>query len=240
MQTFPEPLTPEASAPAARQYRYFDLVMAAFVIVLVVSSTAGGPKVTQVWGLTVGAGIFFYPFIYIFNDVLTEVYGYAHSRKAVWAGFAGLIFAAAMTGVITALPPAPGWQDQAAYQTVFGLTPRIVLASLLAFAVGEFANSFVLAKMKLWSQGAKLWMRTIGSSIVGVAVDALVFYPLAFLGVWSIKLMLTVMVTEYFLKVGGEVVFTPLTYRVVGWLKRAEQEDFYDWHTNFTPFSLEA
>ncbi|MDB5100969.1 MAG: rane protein [Cyanobacteria bacterium RYN_339] len=221
-------------------YRYFDVVMAAFVIVLCVSSTAGGPKVTQVWGLTVGAGIFFYPFIYIFNDVLTEVYGYAHSRRAVWMGFAGLFFASVMTLVITWLPPAPDWKDQAAYITVFGQTPRIVLASLVAFAAGEFVNAYVLAKMKIFQEGQHLWMRTIGSSVVGVAVDALVFYPCAFYGTWPMALLLTVMGTEYLLKVGGEVVFTPITYQVIGFLKRAEHEDYYDRDTDFNPFALEV
>jgi uncharacterized integral membrane protein (TIGR00697 family) len=223
-----------------QRYRYFDLVMAAFVIVLVVSSTAGGPKVTQLFGLTVGAGIFFYPFIYIFNDVLTEVYGYALSRRAVWAGFGGLLFASLMTLVVAGLPPAPGWTGQAAYDVVFGQTPRIVLASLVAFAAGEFVNAFVLAKMKVAMAGKRLWMRTIGSTILGVAVDSLIFYPLAFWGSWETSLLLAVMATEYLLKVGGEVVFTPITYQVVGFLKRAEQEDHYDVETDFNPFSLAA
>jgi uncharacterized integral membrane protein (TIGR00697 family) len=223
-----------------RDYRYFDVVMSAFVIILVVSSTAGGPKVTHVFGLTVGAGIFFYPFIYIFNDILTEVYGYTHSRKAVWMGFAGLLFASVMTLVITKLPPAPGWTDQKAYETVFGQTPRIVFASLIAFATGEFVNSFMLAKMKIFTHGSKLWMRTIGSTIVGVAVDSIVFYPLAFYGTWGTDLLLTVMGTEYCLKVGGEALFTPFTYWVCGFLKRAEHEDYYDYDTDFTPFSLKT
>ena len=229
-----------AEQPQRREYRYFDVVMAIFVIVLVVSSTAGGPKVTHVFGLTVGAGIFFYPFIYIFNDILTEVYGYAHSRKAVWMGFIGLAFAALMTWVITALPPDPEWHDQKAYETVFGQTPRIVVASLLAFAVGEFVNSYVLAKLKMRMHGAKLWVRATTSTAVGTLFDSLVFYPLAFYGTWPLHLLLTIMATEYCLKVGGEIVFTPFTYQVVGFLKRAEQEDYYDWDTNFTPFSLET
>lgn len=211
-----------------------------FVIVLVVSSTAGGPKVTQFGGLTVGAGIFFYPFIYIFNDILTEVYGYAHSRKAVWMGFAGLFFAAVMTWVITHLPPAPEWRDQAAYDTVFSQTPRIVAASLLAFAVGEFVNSYVLAKLKMRMLGSRLWLRALTSTAVGTAFDSLVFYPLAFYATWDNHLLLTVMATEYCLKVAGEVLFTPLTYLAVNFLKHAEQEDYYDWHTNFTPFSLKT
>lgn len=228
------------SQRARHEYRYYDLVAAAFVIVLVVSTTAGGPKVTQLGGLTVGAGIFFYPFIYLFNDVLTEVYGYAHARRAVWIGLAGLVFAALVTATITAMPPAPDWHDQAAYETVFGLAPRIVLASLIAFVAGEFVNAYVLAKLKLATGGALLWLRTIGSSLVGVGVDSLIFYPLAFWGEWSPALLLTVMATEYAIKVGGEVVATPLTYAVCAWLKRAEGEDHFDRGVNFTPFSLET
>lgn len=239
MATAPASFPPEATR-RRNDYRYFDVVMALFVIVLCVSSTAGGPKVTHVFGLTVGAGIFFYPFIYIFNDILTEVYGYAHSRKAVWMGFIGLGFAALMTYVITALPAAPGWPDQKAYETVFGQTPRIVVASLIAFAVGEFVNSFVLAKLKIAMHGSRLWMRAVASTALGVAVDSLVFYPTAFYGTWPTALLLTVMGTEYCLKVGGEFAFTPFTYLVVGFLKRAEHEDYYDYDTDFNPFSLET
>lgn len=223
-----------------RKYRYYDLVAAAFVIVLVVSTTAGGPKVTSFAGITVGAGILFYPFIYLLNDVLTEVYGYAAARRAVWTGLAGLIFAALVTAVIAAMPPAPGWHDQAAYETVFGLAPRIVLASLVAFVAGEFVNAYVLAKLKIATGGAWLGARTIGSSIAGVAVDSILFYPLAFWGVWEPALLLTVMATEYAIKVGGEIVATPVTYAVCGWLKRAEGADVYDRDTDFTPFSLKA
>ena len=228
------------SERAGREYRFYDLVAAAFVIVLVVSTTAGGPKVTEIGGLTVGAGILFYPFIYLFNDVLTEVYGYARARRAVWTGLAGLVFAAVVTAVITAMPPAADWHDQAAYETVFGLAPRIVLASLLAFLAGEFVNAFVLAKLKVATGGSLLWLRTIGSSVVGVGVDSLIFYPLAFWGVWSPALLVSVMATEYLIKVGGEVVATPFTYAVCRWLKRVEGEDHFDRDTDFTPFSLQA
>jgi hypothetical protein len=226
--------------PHRTDYRYFDIVMAAWVIVLCVSSTAGGPKVTHVFGLTVGAGIFFYPFIYIFNDIMTEVYGYAHSRRAVWMGFAGLLFASVMTLVITWLPPAPDWKDQAAYVTVFGQTPRIVFASLVAFACGEFVNSFILAKLKIVQDGHQLWLRMVGSTALGVAVDSLIFYPGAFYGTWPNGLLLTVMGTEYLLKVGGEFVFTPITYQVVNFLKRAEHEDYYDLDTDFNPFTIQV
>jgi uncharacterized integral membrane protein (TIGR00697 family) len=225
---------------AGRELKYYDLVASAFVIVLVVSTTAGGPKVTTIAGLTVGAGIVFYPFIYLLNDVLTEVYGYALARRAVWTGLAGLIFAALVTGTITAMPPAPDWHDQQAYETVFGLAPRIVLASLIAFVAGEFVNAFVLAKLKVATNGAWLGARTIGSSVAGVAVDSLLFYPLAFWGVWEPGLLVTVMATEYAIKVGGEIVATPFTYAVCGWLKRQEGVDAFDRATDFNPFSLKA
>ncbi len=223
-----------------RAYRYYDLVMAAFVTVLLCANLIGASKVAQVAGVTFGAGVLFFPISYVFGDVLTEVYGYARARKVVWAGFGALIFASFMTWAVLAFPPAPGWPHQAAFQTVFGSTPRIVLASLIAYFCGEFCNSYVLAKMKLLTRGRFLWMRTIGSTIVGEAVDSLIFYPLAFLGVWSSDLVAKVLVSNYLLKVGWEAVMTPVTYRVVHALKRAEREDYYDRDTNFTPFSLSA
>ena len=223
-----------------RLYKYYDLVMALFVTVLLCSNVIGAAKVCTVWGFTFGAGVLFFPISYIFNDVLTEVYGYARARKVVWAGFGAIVFASFMSWVVLTLPPAIGWNDQRAYETVFGQTPRIVFASLGAFFVGEFANSYVLAKMKILTSGRFLWARTIGSTIVGEGVDSLVFYPLAFLGVWENRLVLTVMVSNYIIKVLWEAIVTPFTYRVVGFLKRAEQEDYYDIDTDFTPFSIEV
>ena len=223
-----------------RLFKYYDLVMALFVTVLLCSNVIGAAKVCSVWGFTFGAGVLFFPISYIFNDVLTEVYGYARARKVVWAGFGAIVFASFMSWVVLTLPPAIGWNDQRAYETVFGQTPRIVFASLAAFFVGEFANSYVLAKMKILTSGRFLWSRTIGSTIVGEGVDSLVFYPLAFLGVWENRLVLTVMVSNYIIKVLWEAIVTPFTYRVVGFLKRAEQEDYYDIGTDFTPFSIEV
>jgi queuosine precursor transporter len=237
------PATPSDGTPAPqsrRTYRYYDLVMAAFVTVLLCANLIGASKVAQVWGITFGAGVLFFPISYVFGDVLTEVYGYARARKVVWAGFGALIFASFMSWAVLAFPPAPGWPNQAAFETVFGGTPRIVLASLIAYFSGEFCNSYVLAKMKVWTDGRYLWMRTIGSTIVGEAVDSAIFYPLAFLGIWSRDLLVHVLITNYVVKVGWEAVMTPITYRVVNALKRAEHEDYYDRDTNFTPFSLNA
>jgi uncharacterized integral membrane protein (TIGR00697 family) len=223
-----------------RVYKYYDLVMALFVTILLCSNIIGAAKVATVWGFTFGAGVLFFPISYIFNDVLTEVYGYARARKVVWAGFGAIIFASFMSWVVVSLPPAAGWNDQPAYVAVFGQTPRIVFASLTAFFVGEFANSFVLAKMKVKTSGRYLWARTIGSTIVGEGVDSLVFYPVAFLGVWENRLVLQVMISNYVIKVLWEALVTPMTYLVVNFLKRAEQEDYYDVDTDFTPFSIEV
>jgi len=232
--------TAAAATSSARQYRYYDLVMAAFVTVLLCANVIGAAKVAQVGGFSFGAGVLFFPISYVFGDVLTEVYGYARARRVVWAGFGALAFASFMSWAILAFPPAPGWPHQAAYETVFGGTPRIVLASLVAYFCGEFCNSYVLAKLKLATSGRLLWSRTIGSTIVGEAVDSAIFYPIAFLGVWSPDLVMRVMLTNYVLKVLWEIVMTPITYRVVNFLKRAEREDYFDRTTNFTPFSLQT
>jgi uncharacterized integral membrane protein (TIGR00697 family) len=229
-------MTPEGR----RTYKYYDLVMAAFVTVLLCANLIGASKVATLFGFNFGAGVLFFPISYIFGDVLTEVYGYARSRRVVWAGFGALLFASFMSLVVLAFPPATTWTHQEAFETVFGSTWRISLASMLAYLCGEFCNSFVLAKMKIRTEGRFLWMRTIGSTIVGEAVDSVIFYPLAFGGVWSQELVLNVMMSNYMLKVGWEVVNTPITYRVVNFLKRMESEDYYDRDTNFTPFSLEA
>lgn len=230
---------------AARQYRYYDFVMAAFVTVLICSNLIGPAKIVQVevplFGLlTFGAGVLFFPISYIFCDILTEVYGYGRARRVIWAGFAGLGFAAFMASVVVALPPAAFWPHQGAYEVAFGNTWRIAAASMVAYFCGEFVNSYVLAKMKILTAGRWLWTRTIGSTIAGEGVDSALFYPLAFYGSGIIpddKLPL-VMLSQFAAKVAVEVAFTPLTYKIVGALKRAEHEDYYDRRTNFNPFLL--
>jgi uncharacterized integral membrane protein (TIGR00697 family) len=227
-----------------RSYRYYDLIMASFVCVLLCANLIGVSKVAQVsvFGRSIrfGAGNLFFPLSYLFGDILTEVYGYARSRKVVWAGFAALAFASVMSWVVVHLPPARGWLGQDTVEKAFGSTWRIASASLVGYFFGEFANSFTLAKMKVLTRGRLLWTRTIGSTIVGELCDTLVFYPLAFYGVWSTEILVSVMMANYCIKVGWEVVATPLTYRIVGALKRVEHEDFYDVDTKFTPFSLET
>jgi len=230
---------------ASRPHRYYEFVLAAFVTVLICSNLIGPAKIAQVdlpaIGLfTFGAGVLFFPISYVFGDILTEVYGYAKARRVIWCGFAGLAFASVMATVVVALPPAPFWEHQQAYEIAFGSTWRIVAASMVAYFCGEFVNSYVMAKMKIATRGRWLWTRTIGSTIFGEGVDSLLFYPLAFYGSGIIpddKLPL-VMLAQFVTKVGVEVVFTPVTYRVVAFLKRAENEDYYDRNTNFTPFTL--
>jgi len=229
-----------------RRYRYYDLIVAAFVTVLLCANLIGAAKAAQldlpwVGTVTFGAGVLFFPISYLFGDILTEVYGYAHDRRAVWCGFAALAFASIMAAVVLTLPPAPGefnTQLQGGLDLVFGNTWRIVAGSMVAFWAGSLANSFVLAKLKIWSGGRHLWMRTIGSTAVGEAVDSSLFYVIAFYGLWPTDQIILVAITQYFLKTGWEVLATPLTYRLVAWLKRVENEDYYDHNTQFSPFRL--
>lgn len=230
-----------------RTFKYYDLMMAAFVAVILCSNLIGVHKVSYVnlpiYGEYIyGAGVLFFPISYLFGDILTEVYGYKRSRKVIWAGFGALIFASLMALVVTNLPAATTMSadQQAAVNLIFGQTPRIVLASLIAFWVGEFVNSFVLAKLKLLTKGRFLWTRTVGSTILGEIADSAIFYPVAFFGTWSNEQLISVMIGNYFIKVLWEVLATPFTYLIVNWLKRAEHEDYFDRNTDFNPFSLET
>ena len=229
---------------ASRSYKYYDLILGAYVCVLLCANLIGPAKVSTVslpliGDVTFMAGVLFFPISYFFGDVLTEVYGYARDRRVVWSGFAALIFASFMSAVIVHLPPADFWRDkQSAVETIFGNTPRIAFASMFAFWCGSFVNSYVLAKMKVFTQGRWLWTRTIGSTLCGELVDSALFYTLAFGGLWPNNELVTVTVTQYVLKSSWEIVMTPVTYAIVGFLKRAEREDYFDRDTNFTPFSL--
>jgi uncharacterized integral membrane protein (TIGR00697 family) len=233
----------EGAALKGVHFRYFDFVMAAFVTVLLLSNVLGASKravidLPWIGLLPFGAGILFFPISYVIGDVLTEVYGYARARRCIWVGFAATAFMAFMSWVVVALPPAADWPGQAAYESIFSQVPRIVFASIIAFWAGEFANSFVLARMKIWTKGRHLWSRTIGSTIVGQGLDSLIFYPLAFYGApgWPVEAMVMVMAINFALKVGWEALLTPVTYAVVGFLKRREGIDVYDRDTDFTPF----
>lgn len=224
----------------ARRYKYYDFAMAAFVAILLLSNLIGAAKIATLFGYEFGAGVLFFPLSYVLGDILTEVYGYARARRCVWMGFGAMLFMAFMAWVVVNIPPAPGWEGQEAYESVFGITPRIVFASTLAFWAGELANAFVMAKMKIITKGKHLWSRTIGSTIVGQAVDSILFYPIAFLAIWDHDLLVTVMWSNFLLKVLWEAVLTPVTYLIVGKLKKAENEDYYDTDTNFSPFKVDA
>ncbi|MBX7500493.1 queuosine precursor transporter [Qipengyuania mesophila] len=229
---------------AEHRFRYYDLVMAAFVTILLLSNLIGASKPSYVtlpgigeWSF--GAGVLFFPVSYIIGDVLTEVYGYARARRVIWTGFAALLFMAFMAWVVVHLPPAAGWPGQEAYEFVFGNSWRIVFASMIAFWAGEFANSYVLAKMKVWTEGRHLWMRTIGSTVIGQGLDSLIFYPLAFWGLagWPVELLWQVVLSQWAIKTAWEALLTPVTYAVVGTLKRAEGIDLFDTETDFSPFA---
>lgn len=248
----------DGTAGARRHFRYFDYMMASFVGILLLSNLIGAAKLSRVGGVEFGAGILFFPVSYVLGDVLTEVYGYANARRCVWMGFFAMVFMAVMSFVVVAMPPSPDWGCassgdalfaevvgrtskgavcQTTYVSVFGSTWRIVLASLIAFWAGEFVNSFVLARMKVMTQGRHLWTRTVGSTVFGQAVDSVLFYPIAFLGTWSHAAVLTVMVTNWAMKVGWEILLTPFTYWIVGFLKRHEGVDVFDTDTDFSPFA---
>ena len=229
-----------------RQYRYYDFVMAAYVCVLLCSNLIGPAKETSipiplVGTITFLSGVLFFPISYIFGDILTEVYGYGRDRRVVWAGFGALAFASFMAAVVVHLPSSESSRaNQAAIETIFGNTPRIVLASIVAFLCGTFVNSYVLAKMKIWTRGRWLWTRIVGSTLCGELVDSVIFYFVAFYGRMPAEHLVAIMFTQYALKSGWEFLAAPLTYRVVAFLKKAENEDYYDVNTNFTPFSLRA
>ncbi|MCH7629158.1 MULTISPECIES: queuosine precursor transporter [Novosphingobium] len=250
----------EGKVGARRHFRSFDFMMAAFVAILLLSNLIGAAKQAQVnlpllGDVRFGAGVLFFPVSYILGDVLTEVYGYANARRCIWAGFFALLFMVFMAVVVVAIPPTPEWAlasntytilgqqvtapNQAAYESVFGQTPRIVFASVVAFWAGEFVNSFVLARMKVLTSGKHLWSRTIGSTIFGEGVDSALFYPLAFYGAagWSSEAVVTLAITQWVIKTTWEVVLTPVTYVVVGALKRHEGVDVFDTDTDFSPFA---
>ncbi|HEY7808631.1 MAG TPA: queuosine precursor transporter [Croceibacterium sp.] len=250
----------EGQAGAHRQFRYFDFMMAAFVTILLLSNVIGAAKQAQIdlplFGtITFGAGVLFFPVDYVLGDVLTEVYGYAHARRCIWAGFVALMFMVLMSLVVVNIPAAPDWAiasgdyivngkhvtapNQAAYESLFGQTPRIVFASLIAFWCGEFVNSFVMAKMKIWTSARYLWTRTVGSTVVGEGVDSALFYPLAFLGVagWTTHAVIALAITQWVVKTVWEVVLTPVTYAIVGFLKRREGVEVFDTDTDFSPFA---
>ncbi len=237
-RTLSNPIPRKGGTEYLRPYRYFEYVMALFVAVLLISNVASS-KILRLGPFTFDGGTILFPVSYIFGDILTEVYGYVGSRKVIWTGFFCTGLMALVFAIVGALPAAPGWDAQEAYMAILGITPRIVLASLIAYFSGEFSNSYILAKMKIWTQGRWLWARTIGSTIVGEGVDSLLFVLIAFYGALPAPLLGSVILSNYVFKVGFEALATPLTYATTNFLKRAENEDYYDYHTDFNPFRVD-
>jgi uncharacterized integral membrane protein (TIGR00697 family) len=220
-----------------KSYKYFDVIVGLFVAVLLISNIAS-TKIVTIWKFTFDGGTILFPLSYIFGDILTEVYGYRKSRRAIWLGFLCALIMSVTLGLIGLIRPAEGWELQDAYMAILGQTPRIVTASLVAYFAGEFSNSYILAKMKVWTNGKWLAARTIGSTIIGQGVDTLLFVFIAFFGLYSNSLILLIIISNYVFKVSLEIVFTPLTYKIVNSLKRAEKVDYYDYRTNFNPFKF--
>lgn len=219
-----------------RTFKYLGTLSVFFVAVLLISNIAS-TKIVQFGWLTFDGGTLLFPLSYIFADILTEVYGFARSRRVIWLGFFCAFVMSAILYIVGMLPAAADWGNQAAYDAILGQAPRIVFASLIAYLCGEFINSFILAKMKIWTAGKRLWMRTIGSTLVGEFVDSSLFILIAFAGVLPNSLLITLIISNYVFKTAIEILFTPVTYAAVGYLKRTEKEDYYDRDTNFSPFA---
>jgi uncharacterized integral membrane protein (TIGR00697 family) len=219
-----------------KSYKYFSVISVFFVSVLLISNIASTKIVDLKW-FTFDGGTLLFPLSYIFGDILTEVYGYKKSKQVIWLGFFSALIMALVLMLVGKLPSAPGWNNQDAYNIILGSTPRIILASLVAYSCGEFINSFILAKMKIFTKGKYLWTRTISSTVVGEFIDSLIFIVIAFAGVLPYSLLVTLVISNYIFKALIEILFTPLTYKIVKFLKRREAEDFYDYQTNFNPFS---
>jgi uncharacterized integral membrane protein (TIGR00697 family) len=219
-----------------KNYRYLGAISVFFVSVLLISNVAS-TKIVDFGRLAFDAGTLLFPLTYIFGDVLTEVYGYKRSRRVIWMGLSMALLMSAIFIIVGKLPADASWGNQAAYDAILGMTPRIVLASLIAFFTGEFSNSYVLAKMKIWTKGKMLWARTIGSTLIGELLDSTIFVLIAFWGIFPNDLILTIIISNYLFKSAVEIALTPLTYRVIAFLKKREQEDYYDTDTNFSPFA---
>lgn len=220
-----------------RGYDLFPVILGLFVAILLISDVVA-VKVVDVWGVSFAGGTLLFPISYIFGDVFTEVYGYARSRKVIWTGVASTVIMSLMFALVAALPASPSWPNQSAFVSILGQVPRVVFASTIGFFAGEFSNSFILAKMKIRTQGRHLWARTIGSTVVGEALDSGLFVLIAFVGVLPWSVVFQVMLTTYLIKVVIEATMTPVTYRVVHYLKKYEGVDVYDIGTNFNPFTL--
>jgi uncharacterized integral membrane protein (TIGR00697 family) len=220
---------------SARRYKYLDVLTTMFVVILLVSNLVA-QKICMIGPFAVTGAVLLFPITYIFGDVFTEVYGFSASRRAIWLGCFGTALLYLLGAAVVALPGAPGWKNQQAFVAVFGFLPRIQIASLIAFWAGDFANSYVMARLKLFTNGKRLWTRTVGSTVVGQAVDTTLVVTLTFAGTYPPLTLGNIILTSYFLKVAYEVLATPITYLVVGRLKASEHADAFDRHENFNPF----
>jgi len=226
-----------AENPPSKQYRYLDILVAFFVAVLLISNIAS-TKILSLWKFTFDGGTILFPLSYIFGDILTEVYGYRRSRRVIWLGFAAAILMSLVFYIVQLLPPASDWPHQNAFTSILGFVPRIVLASLVAYFAGEFSNSFTLSKLKIFTRGRFLWVRTISSTLIGQALDTIIFCLIAFYGTLPSAVLIAVIVSNYIFKCSVEILFTPLTYAMVSFLKKKENEDVYDTGINYNPFRM--
>lgn len=227
----------EPTSDISKKSKYFLYIAILFVAVLMIANTVA-VKIIQIGIFSVAGGTLVFPLSYIFGDILTEVYGYKASRKIIWSGFVSLILMSLVYWLVQLIPSAPFWQNQSAYVLILGAVPRIVIGSIIGYFAGEFSNSYVLSRMKIWTKGKYLWTRTIGSTIVGEGVDTILFSTIAFAGILPFGGLITIIISGYILKVAYEIIVTPVTYAIVGWLKRKENMDIFDHGVDYNPFSL--
>lgn len=216
-------------------FRYFDVIMAFFVAVLLISNLAS-TKIVTIWMFTFDGGTILFPLSYIFGDILTEVYGYQRSRKVIWTGFGAALLMSLVLWVVQELPAAPDWPNQQAYESLLGFVPRIVLASLIAYFAGAFSNAFLMSKLKIKTGGKYLWVRTIGSTLIGEGIDTAIFCMVAFYGTMPNEILVAIIISNYIFKCGVEIIFTPATYSLVKFLKKKEQTDVFDVGISYNPF----
>lgn len=218
-----------------RNFRYFDVIMALFVAVLLISNLAS-TKILTLGLFTFDGGTLLFPLSYIFGDILTEVYGYQRARKVIWTGFGAALLMSLVLWIVQILPPAADWPNQQAYESLLGFVPRIVMASLIAYFAGAFSNAFLLSKLKIRTNGKYLWIRTIGSTIIGEGIDTVIFCLVAFYGMFPNEVLIAIIISNYLFKTGVEVIFTPVTYAIVRFLKKKEEIDTYDRGISYNPF----
>lgn len=228
-------MTQHSGNKNGENFRYFDVIMAFFVAVLLISNLAS-TKIVTIWIFTFDGGTILFPLSYIFGDILTEVYGYQRSRKVIWTGFGAALLMSLVLWVVQELPAATDWPNQQAYESLLGFVPRIVLASLIAYFAGAFSNAFLMSKLKIKTGGKYLWVRTIGSTLIGEGIDTAIFCMVAFYGTMPNEILVSIIISNYIFKCGVEILFTPATYSLVKFLKKKEQADVFDVGISYNPF----